>query len=212
MKVKTSLLIQLAMFAVTLALGAYYAGTLPDVVPTHWGVHNQVDQYGSKWVSICTGPLLLLFSIGMTLVLPKISPKNFEIQKFDTTFAYAMVLVSALMFFISISILRATAGSHMDIGGAVMTGLFIFFALLGNILGKVQRNFYMGVRTPWTLASQPVWDATHRLAGRVWVGGGILGAILSLAGAPLPFSIALMLIMSFYPVIASYFIYQRIGK
>jgi uncharacterized membrane protein len=63
---------------------------------------------------------------------------------------------------------------------AMLGALFLLLALLGNVLGRVRRNFYIGVRTPWTLASEKVWDATHRIAARMFVLAGLLG-LLSLA-------------------------------
>jgi len=212
MKLKTSLYIQLGLLVLTMAIGVYFYQSLPERVPTHWNIHNQVDQYGSKWTSLVMGPGMVLFDIFLTLMLPKISPKNFEIDKFETTFSLAMVMVTIMMVLLSILILQVTAGSHIDIGQWMMVIMFGFFAFIGNIMGKVQRNFFMGVRTPWTIASEPVWDATHRLAGRLWVVGGILGVVASLLGAPMMFSIVFLLVISLYPVLASYFIYQKIGK
>src|SRR5262245_17683179 len=74
---------------------------------------------------------------------------------------------------------------RFDIGRLMVGGMFLFFALLGNVLGKVKRNFFMGVRTPWTLASETVWTRTHRLAAWLWTGGGLVGLVAVLAGAPL---------------------------
>ena len=211
MNIKTSLYVQQAMLAVDVILSAIYYQKLPATVPTHWNIAGKVDQYGSKLSAVLTGPLLVVFGIVLTLVLPRISPKRYEISKFEETFAYAMVLVSGLFLFLSYVILRATAGGMSDLGASIMVGLFLFFAFLGNILGKIRRNFFMGIRTPWTLASEPVWDATHRLAGKLFFYGGIGGAILSALGMPMAGSIALILVISLWPVVMSYFIYQKLG-
>ena len=211
MNIKTSLYVQQAMLAVDVILSAIYYQKLPATVPTHWNIAGKVDQYGSKLSAVLTGPLLVVFGIVLTLVLPRISPKRYEISKFEETFAYSMVLVSGLFLFLSYVILRATAGGMSDLGASIMVGLFLFFAFLGNILGKIRRNFFMGIRTPWTLASEPVWDATHRLAGKLFFYGGIGGAILSALGMPMAGSIALILVISLWPVVMSYFIYQKLG-
>ncbi len=211
MTLRTSLLIQFALLALSLVLGVYYAMTLPSIVPTHFNIHNQPDQYGSKWVAVLMGPCFMLFCIGLTVAIPRLSPKNFEIERFTSTFAYSMVLVAALQFYIAIIISRATAGAHIDILKGLMAGMFMFFALLGNVVGRVKRNFYMGVRTPWTLANEQVWDATHRLAGKLWFIGGLIGAALSLMGAPFAVSMTLIMGMALWPVIASYFIYKKLS-
>ena len=69
----------------------------------------------------------------------------------------------------------------------------LFFALLGNVLGKVRRNFWIGVRTPWTLASERVWIDTHRFSARLFVAIGIAGFLAILAGAPIVTAVALLL-------------------
>jgi len=211
MKIRTSFYVQLGIFVISLVIGVYYALILPGRVPTHWDIHGQADQYGGKWFAICFGPCMILFDLLLMFVLPRISPKNFEIEQFYNTFAYAMVLMSALMLYLSIMILRATQLAPIDLNRGMMAGLFIFFALLGNVLGKVRRNFFIGVRIPWTIASEPTWDATHRLAGRLWFVGGLIGAVLALMGVPMAVSITFLLVIALYPVLASYFIYQKLG-
>ena len=94
---------------------------------------------------------MLVFSIVLTVVLPKISPKKYEIDKFESTYSYAMPLVAGLFLFLNVMILRATDRAILEFNGTFMEGMFVFFALLGNVLGKVQQNFFMETRTPWTL-------------------------------------------------------------
>jgi len=212
MNLKTSLLIQCAFLAIIVAASAYYFKQLPDSVPTHWNIEGKVDQYGSKLTPVLMGPGMVLFGILLTVVLPKISPKMYEIDKFESTYAYAMVLVSGLFFFISFFILKASSGSKLDFGTSFMAAMFIFFALLGNVLGKVRRNFFMGIRTPWTIASEPVWDATHRAAGRIWFVGGLIGAVISIAGMPMMASMTLLVVMAFIPVFHSYLLYKKLEK
>jgi len=210
MNVKKSLLIQLVMLVVAIAISTYYLTILPDIVPTHWNIHSQPDQYGSKWVPVLMTPCMVLFGIMLTLALPKMSPKNFEIERFESTFAFSMVLCGALFLFIGIVFTRATVSPHMDIGRMMMSGIFIFFALLGNVMGKIRRNFYMGVRTPWTLADERVWDATHRAAAHQWFVGGLIGAALALAGVPIVVSIVLLMLLAFTPVVNSYVLYRKL--
>jgi uncharacterized membrane protein len=94
----------------------------------------------------------------------------------------------------------------------MMFVLFAFFALLGNVMGKIKRNFFMGIRTPWTLADERVWHATHRYAGRLWLVGGTIGAIAALIGLPFSFGIGFLLVIAFLPVFKSYFLYLRLDS
>lgn len=70
----------------------------------------------------------------------------------------------------------------MDVGRAIVGGICLIFALLGNVMGKVRRNFYIGIRTPWALANERVWNATHRFAVKTFVAIGAIGLFMTLLG------------------------------
>ena len=120
--------------------------------------------------------------------LPALSPKHFEVDTFRSTYLYIMVLITALFAYMNGVILLATwqelreGNKFMDIGRALIGGMFLFFALLGNVMGKVRKNFYIGIRVPWTLASDRVWNDTHRLAAWLMVAGGIIGFLVVILG------------------------------
>lgn len=211
MTLRKSLLAQLISLLVSLGYSAFVAGRLPERVPTHWNIHGQVDGWGSKWMNLAMMPGMLAFILIITLELPSISPKGYEVSRSGATYGYVMALVSGMMLALHITILQATLGSSFDMGRVITGVIFVFFALMGNVMGRVKRNYWMGIRTPWTLSDDRVWTATHRAAGKLWFIGGILGAILSIAGVPMMIGMAFLLIISFVPVVQSYFIYRKIG-
>jgi uncharacterized membrane protein len=94
----------------------------------------------------------------------------------------------------------------------LMSGLFLCFALIGNVLGKVRRNFWIGVRTPWTLASERVWIATHRLAARLMVGAGLLLSVIVWLGAPIALCFWLLMASLLVPAIHSLLLYKRLER
>ena len=211
MNARTALLGQLIIFALTVGISAYYARILPETVPTHWNVQGQVDQYGSKWISLALLPGMVLFTVLLTLTLPILSPKNYELNRSGKAYCEIMLAVSGLMGALHVIILAGTANSHIDIGRWIFSGIFVFFAVVGNLMGKIKRNFYMGVRTPWTLADERVWTETHRVAAHQWFIGGIIGAVLVLVGVPTGIMIGFMLIVSLLPVVMSFVIYKRLN-
>ena len=99
----------------------------------------------------------------------------------------------------------------MDIGRAMIGGMFLFFALLGNVMGKVRKNFYIGIRVPWTLASDRVWNDTHRLAAWLMVAGGILGFLLVIS-VPFAWLIGVMLVTFLIPVVYSFVHYKALER
>jgi uncharacterized membrane protein len=94
----------------------------------------------------------------------------------------------------------------------LMGGIFLFFALLGNVLGRVRRNFWMGVRTPWTLASEKVWNATHRLSAWLFLVVGLAGFVAILAGVHPFICLAVFLVVVFWPIFYSLWLYKRLER
>jgi uncharacterized membrane protein len=155
---------------------------LPESVPTHWGMNNQPNGYSPKWALFLIGPGLMAGIMILFRFLPWLSPKNWEVDTFQSTYLRIMlILVSMIAYFYGVS-LWAGASHSVNVGRAIVGGVCLLFALLGNLLGKVRRNFYIGVRTPWALANERVWNATHRLAAKTFVAGGLVGLALTAVG------------------------------
>ncbi len=184
MKLSRTVWIMIIMVVFTVGVSAWYFGRLPDIVPTHWNAEGKVNSYGSKWISLLIMPITVILMSVLTVILPKVSPKQFEIEKFEGAFDNIMLMIVGLMTYLHVVILEATANPKVDIGKWLVGGILIFFAWMGNLLGKTRRNFFMGIRTPWTLASDKVWLATHRLAGKLMVIGGLGGVLGMLLGIP----------------------------
>lgn len=197
---------------IALAYSAYMATKLPNIVPTHWDASGKVNQYGSKWISLLVMPGSMMFTALLGVALPAISPEKFKIDTFRGTYNYIMVLAIGMLTILHIVILEATLNGSFPLERAMAAVLFAFFALMGNVLGKVRRNFWMGIRTPWTLADERVWDQTHRVAARIWTAGGALGVILAMIGLPFGIWMTYLMAIALWPAVMSYVIYRRIGR
>ena len=99
-----------------------------------------------------------------------------------------------------------------DLTCVIFAGMFLFLALIGNVMGKVRRNFYVGVRVPWTFASDRVWNDTHRFAAWTMVGGSLLGFVLVISGLSLIAAIAVLLVSMLSPIIFSFVHYKRLER
>jgi uncharacterized membrane protein len=118
----------------------------------------------------------------LTRLLPWLSPKAFEVESFRSTYIQIMLMTVAVWAYIDGVMLWAGVGHGVNEGRAVLGGVCLLFALMGNVMGKIRRNFYIGVRTPWALANERVWNATHRLAAKTFVLGGLAGLALIAMG------------------------------
>ncbi len=200
-----------------IAISAWGFGILPDRVPIHWNIHNEVDGYGSKWITLALMPIVVVGIIGLFAALPALSPKGFEIDGSRPTLALLMVIVLGLMSYVHTVILYATWYSvtgrpGIDLGRLLLAGMFPFFGLMGVFLRGVHKNFYVGVRVPWTLASDRVWTDTHRLTSWVWAGASVLGLVLLLLGVTILVPIAVLVVGLITPIVYSYMHYKRLER
>ena len=185
---------------------------LPDSLATHWNLHNQPNGYSPKWTLFLVGPGLMAFMMLLMYVLPWLSPKNFEVDSFRSTYLQIMLMLVCMMAYLYAVTLWAGLGHSVDVGRAIAGGICLIFALLGNLMGKVRRNFYIGVRTPWSLASERVWNATHRLAAKTLVAGGLLGLALTAAGLNGLSVVVVILAAAIVPVVYSLVFYKQLER
>ena len=196
------------LVAAALASVLIFAPQLPETVPIHWNLRGEVDGYGPPYLlPAIMGGLLVLFRL-----LPWLSPKQFEIDAFRSTYERILLLVIGLLGYVHGLLLLTYLGVTLEIGRWLVGGIFLMFALLGNLLGKVRRNFYLGVRTPWTIASERVWNDTHRLAAWLFVGAGVAGVLAAAAGLPLWIPWLLIPPVAIIPVVYSLVLYKRLER
>jgi uncharacterized membrane protein len=168
-------LFELLMIAAALLSTALLYPHLPTQVPFHWNLRMEPDSFGPRWQLYAAGPGLMTAMALLTWMLPWLSPRRFS-----------------MMAYMDAAMLWAAIGHRFNPGRAIFCGLCFFIALIGNLLGKLRRNFYMGVRTPWTLANERVWNATHRFAAKTLIAGGLAGMSLTLLGLSVLGTLALL--------------------
>lgn len=209
MTTRKSIQISAAMIFAASAYSLFKLSNLPDVIPVHWNYLGEPDGYASKVWGVWLMPMAMATMALLMVALPKISPKKFELEPLSI-FNYVMLLVIGFLGVMHVVMLHA-ADLPRPLDGIVLIAVFVLFALIGNVLGKVRRNFWMGVRTPWTLADERVWDKTHRSAARLWTAGGIVGAVLAVFGMRPWMFIALVSVMALFPIAQSYVIYRQLN-
>jgi uncharacterized membrane protein len=185
--------------------------SLPARIPTHWDIRGQIDAYGDKSWAVFLIPAVMTGMMALFAALPVLSPKPFQVNTFRSTYLFIMVLVVGLFGYMHAIVLLASTGRAIDFNRVLLGGMYLFFILFGNVLGKVQRNLYMGVRVPWTIASDRVWNDTHRLASWMFVACGIVAFAIDMVGYPL-ISFAPMLVALVVPIVYSFVHYQSLER
>ena len=151
---------------------------LPEIVPTHFGMNGEPDDWQNKTFLLYMPGAILIGIYLLFLVLPKIDPKGKIQQMGDKYFTFRFIL---FLFFalLNVYILYKTQEGKLGSPNMMLALIGGLFAALGNYFQTIRPNYFMGIRTPWTLQSEAVWKETHRLGGRLWMIGGIAIVLLS---------------------------------
>lgn len=207
----------LILILFTYVVGIYLYPKLPEQIPIHWNIEGEVDSYGGKLFGTFSLPTLNLFLFALYVVLPNLDPRKENYQKFTGPYKiirYTMHIFFILLFFItmyhSLKVTEETP-KYLEISFIVPFTVSILFIILGNYLGKIKDNFFVGIKTPWTLSSKDVWYKTHRLASKLYVLSGILGLIGSFFNGTISVILLIVpiLISTVVVIFYSYYEYQK---
>jgi uncharacterized membrane protein len=188
---------------------------MPERVPSHWDIYGQVDGYLPRLANAVLVPAI---SIGLYLLLwllTRYSPRLGQQSQRATAEVTNLIVVGILLFLliVQLAVDAIALGVPLSIPFVISLCISLLFMFLGNYMGKLRRNFWAGFRTPWTLASETVWERTHRLGGWLMVLGGLLGVILSFIPALRLWSIVVIVaIVAFIPTIYSFVLYRRLSS
>jgi uncharacterized membrane protein len=199
----------IALLAAAFSVWAY--PRLPDVVTTHWNFKGEPDGYSSRLLAAGLLPLFLAVLPLIFRVLPKIDPKGENYAKFSE--AYWLIANTVVLFLagVHLAVLLNAMGTPIDIHLVVGLGVGLLLMVLGNYLGKVQPNWFMGVRTPWTLASDTVWRKTNRTAGWLFVLAGLIIAVSSFVPSIPTVTVmgVAIALAALIPVVQSYVLWKK---
>lgn len=197
---------------VPLVLTALAMPTLPDAVPMHWNAAGEIDRWGSRneaWMM----PLIGIGVNLMFILLPKIDPKRKNYPSFQKSYdIFRMVFNLFLIVMTGITLTSAFSPETVRTELLVPATVGALLCLLGNYMPKFKHNYFVGIKTPWTLASEKVWHSTHRLGGVLWFWGGLL---LIVAAFLLPpqlnsvVTVGILTVIVGVPVLYSYLAYRR---
>jgi uncharacterized membrane protein len=187
---------------------------LPDQVPIHWNIKGEVDNYGSRAFGAFMLPLTNIGLYLLMLFLPLIDPRRDNYARFAG--AYRLMRGGMVLFFCVLyaASIMSVMGIAINIGMLVKAAVAVLFIIIGKFMGQMRPNYFVGIKIPWTLANEKVWEKTHRMGGRLWVGCGFLELALApvdtVWGAYLYFG--LILVMATVPILYSYFAFRKFAR
>ncbi|MEQ9262166.1 MAG: SdpI family protein [Owenweeksia sp.] len=201
------LLIMLIPFAYL----AFIWNSLPAEVPVHWSINGEINRWGSKnelWIL----PFLLPFLVYVIfIIMPFIDPKR-QIESMGPKFHNLKLIMVLSMSLLAVVILYATQQQELS-ETLLFAALGFMFTALGNFFKTIRPNYFIGIRTPWTLENETVWRKTHRMSGKLWFAGGLLIILSSLTLAPqtaMIFFFSMVALLTLIPLVYSYRLYHRL--
>lgn len=187
---------------------------LPQKVPVHWNIRGEVDRYGEKTEMILIPILLPLLVYLIFLVVPKIDPNN-KLNKMGNKLNSLKFVLTTLMSGLALFLIFSAHHQNFTNPNLIFVFVGLMYLVFGNYFKTIKANYFIGIRTPWTLESETVWKETHRLAGKLWLAGGLLVIISAL------FLDDNMNVLTFFiitgiitlvPAVYSYFIFKKENK
>ncbi|MFH1234042.1 MAG: SdpI family protein [Candidatus Diapherotrites archaeon] len=200
--------------AIGFALGAYFYPGLPDSIPTHWGLDGEINGYMDKSIAIYLMPMLLLVLGLFFVILPVLDPLRKNYEAFMPYFEGFIVLFSVFMLYIHVLTILAGLGFEIKMNFMLLPALAFLFLYLALLMRKSKRNWFIGIRTPWTLSSDSVWEKTHRFGSYCFAVAAILMFFLAFfegTAASVAMTLSIM-IAALAPVIYSYLAWREEQK
>lgn len=212
MNTRTTIIVVLVLLVAATVVGLALWNRLPDPMASHWNENDQVNGYMSKFWGVFLMPLITLGMLVLFLLIPNIDPLKANIAQFRDVFNLFIVLIVGFMVYIYFLTLRWNLGyTNLGISKAMMPALGVLFFFIGYMIRKSKRNFFIGIRTPWTLSSDRVWEETHRLGSILFMISGALAFVGAFFGGAVAFWLLFIPVIgsTIITLVYSYILYQR---
>ncbi|HIH93981.1 TPA: SdpI family protein [Methanosarcina acetivorans] len=191
-------------------LSIYFYPQVPEQMATHWNSQGEVNGYMSKLWGLFFIPLLITGLVIMFLVLPRIDPRKENIVKFRKYYDWFIVILVLFMIAVHLQVLLWNTGIRISPNAVLPLGIGLLFYYMGILTENAERNWFIGIRTPWTLSSERVWKGTNRLGGKLFRIAGITAALGTLFPEFAIYFIFVPIIsVAGFTVVYSYFEYQK---
>lgn len=164
----------MVILIVSWVMGGYFYANFPVRVASHWNFAGQVDGYSGRMGGAFGLPTLLCVMYILFLILPAIDPKRERYAEFDRYYRFLKTAIMATLLVVYTAMGLFNLGYPIKIGYVVSGSIGLLMTVLGSFMGKIKNNWFVGIRTPWTLSSERVWDKTHRVGGWLFIIYGLI--------------------------------------
>jgi len=195
----------LVLIVFAFAIAFYVYPNLPDALPSHWNAQGDVDATTSKVWILFLLPSAMCALWGIFLFIPKVDPLKANIAEFRSYYDGFVVLILFFMIFLHLQLILRSQGTKIDLLKLMPFGMGLIFYYAGILCSHAKRNWFIGVRTPWTLSSDTVWAKTNKLGGMLFKLTGIIsffgvsypGAAMYLISVPALITVVVVVVYSY---------------
>lgn len=210
---KKTEIIVLVLVLIAFAVGFYFYPILPEKVASHWNQQGQVNGHINKFWGAFLMPVVALAMFFMFLIIPRIDPMKENIKKFRKYFDGFIILITLFLLYIYALTILQNTGTNFNMSQAMIPALAVLLFYCGVLIKKSKRNWFVGIRTPWTLSSDIVWDKTHKIGGKLFKTAGVI-SLLGIFYPDYAMWFILIPIISFvtFTFVYSYIEYRKLQK
>lgn len=186
---------------------------MPDMMPMHWNAQGEIDGYMGKLWGLFMSPIISLGLFALFLVIPKLDPRRSNLESFKEYYQGIILVIVGFLFYVYILTILAAIGYKFNMVQAMSISFAVLFYYIGIVLKKTKSNFFVGIKTPWTLSDEKVWEKTHELGGKLFKISGIIAFFGVLFKEVAIFLMIIPIIVaSIFIYIYSYLEYAKIHK
>jgi len=183
---------------------------LPDLVPIHWNVEGKIDNYGSRWLFPIINVVLYL----IMLWAPIIDPRKINYEKFGKSYYIFRLIFMCFFSVIFATVITTTIGIKVNIERVIVSATLVLFMIIGNYMSTLRFNWFVGIRTPWTMSNEEVWRKTHYLGGKLWFWASLIALPISFLFTNSGLFVFFMTVVggiAIIPIVYSYLLYKKVN-
>ena len=211
-KHKWTLIVTSLIILLPILVGVLLWDDLPEKVPFHWGINGEVDRHASKAEAVFIMPVIMVVLQWLCTLLSQLDPKGKNHN--NTMMALVLWIIPVLNLFLHVMVWLAAFGREINMAAIMPLVIGALFVIIGNYLPKCRQSYTVGIKLPWTLDDEENWNKTHRLAGKLWVAGGLLCMPCALRSGVWSFIVmmSILVVMCAVPTVYSYQLYKKHNK
>ncbi|HII94729.1 MAG: DUF1648 domain-containing protein [Methanofastidiosum sp.] len=205
--------ISLGIILISFIIGAFVYPHAPDMMPTHWNAQGEIDGYMDKFWGLFLLPMISFGLFALFVYLPKFEPRKMNLESFREYYQGILLVTIGFLFYIFILSILSAFGYRFNMVQMISPAFAAIFYYMGTVLVKTKSNFFVGIRTPWTISDETVWEKTHKLGGKLFKASGII-AFFGVFFKEFAFVLIIVpiLLASVYAFVYSYIEYRKIHK